>query len=55
MARFKHWAGRLGSVISDVPLPHMPPGSQLVSLKEAMQTMQVGRSTWKYGWAWRGP
>ena len=43
MARFKHWASRLGSVISDVPLPHMPPGSQLVSLKEAMQTMQVRR------------
>ncbi|KAG1677152.1 hypothetical protein FOA52_000958 [Chlamydomonas sp. UWO 241] len=40
LSAFHHWGNRLNSVVSDVPLPHMPPGSQLVSITEATEILE---------------
>ncbi len=39
--RFRGWTVRLGSVISDTLLPNMPPGAQLVPVKEAIAILNV--------------
>ena len=33
LKRFKLWTERLSSVINDTPLPNMPVGAQLVTIK----------------------
>ena len=43
VSQVQKWAHRLCSVISDEPLPCMPPGSELVPTAEAVAIMQVNR------------
>ena len=40
-ARFRGWTERLSSVISDMPLPNMPVGAQLVPIREAVRILKV--------------